>query len=245
MGNFFNDAMLGHARMVASTTTGRSWPDFAFANTGAIRAGIPKGDITVENVVTTSPFGNYIIQLPLTGKEILDMLEGVVVGKNTETGKAVTSFIQVSGLRFTYDSTKPANDTSGHIIKAEIQDRTKNWRRIVPAQTYSVITMDFVVTGGDNILVKRPRPEAITLERMDEILMAYVKMEKCITPYVDGRIREVGPGMEKDYSEMEAMDLMSYLGNREGWPPGTPGYLRRQFPEGPEQMHRAYAHLRR
>lgn len=212
---------------------------------GAIRAGIPKGDITVENVVTTSPFGKYIFQLPLRGQEILDMLEGVVVGKNLETGKAITTFIQVSGLRFSYDSTKPANDTSGHIIKAEIQYRTKNWRRIVPAQTYSVITMDFVVTGGDNILVKRPRPEAITLERMDEILMAYDEMEKCITSYVDGRIRDVGPGMERDYSEMVAMDLMSYLGNRKGWPQGTPGYLRRQFPEGPEQMHRTYAHLRR
>ncbi|KAF8938770.1 hypothetical protein BGZ47_008434 [Haplosporangium gracile] len=65
----------------------------------------------------------------------------------------VMSFIQGVGLRFTYDSTKPANDSS-HIIKAEIQDRIKNWRRIVPAQTYSVVTMDFAMTGEDNILIK-------------------------------------------------------------------------------------------
>ena len=97
--------------------------------------------------------------------------------KNTETGKAVTSFIQVSDLRFSYDSTKPANDTSGHIIKAEIQDRTKNWCRIVPAQTFSVVTMDFLLIGGDNVLVKGPRPGAITLESMDVILMAYVEIE--------------------------------------------------------------------
>ncbi|KAG0253903.1 hypothetical protein BGZ95_006179, partial [Linnemannia exigua] len=249
MGNFFNDAMLEHARKVAEATEGVSptsypWPDFSFANTGAIRAGIPKGDITVENVVTTSPFGNYIVQLPLTGKEILDMLEGVVVGKNTETGKAVTSFIQVAGLHFTYDSTKPASDSS-HIIKAEIQDRTKNWRRIVPTQTYSVVTIDFAMAGGDSILVKKPRPQAVTLKRMDEILMAYVEKKKCISPYVDGRIKDVGLGMDRAESEMMAEDLMNYLKNSEGWPPGTPGYLRRQFPEGPEQMHRAYAHVQR
>ncbi|KAK3811436.1 MAG: Metallo-dependent phosphatase-like protein [Linnemannia gamsii] len=243
---YFNS---GHACKVAEATEGVSptsypWPDFSFANTGAIRAGVPKGDIAVENIVTTSPFGNYIVQIPLTGKEILDMLEGVVVGKNTETGKEVTSFIQVSGLRFTYDSTKPANDSS-HIIKAEIQDRRKRWRRITTTQTYSVVTMDFVMTGGDGILVKKPRPEAIILERMDEILMAYVEKDQCISPYVDGRIKDVGPGMDRVESVMMAMNLMSYLKNSEGWPPGTPGYLGRQFPKGPEQMHRAYAHLRR
>ncbi|KAF9091641.1 hypothetical protein BGX29_010862, partial [Mortierella sp. GBA35] len=96
MGNFFNDAMLGHVRRSAEKTGSTPWPDFAFCNSGAIRSGIPKGNITVENVVTTSPFGNYVVQLPLTGQEVLDMLEGVVVGKNLETGKDVTSFIQAA-----------------------------------------------------------------------------------------------------------------------------------------------------
>ncbi|KAF9081278.1 hypothetical protein BGX23_001058, partial [Mortierella sp. AD031] len=63
----------------------------------------------------------------------------------------------------------PANDTTGHIIKAEIEDQTKKWRRIVPGWIYNVVTMDFVLTGGDAILAKKPRPEAITWERMDEI----------------------------------------------------------------------------
>lgn len=46
--------------------------------------------------------------------------------------------------------------------------------------------------------------------------MVYVETEGCITPYVDERIRDVGPGMEKDYSGMMAIDLMSYMVNREG-----------------------------
>lgn len=58
-------------------------------------------------------------------------------------------------------------NTSGHIIKAKLQDRTKNWRYIVPVQIYSVITMDFAVIGGDNILVLGRRPKAIALERRD------------------------------------------------------------------------------
>lgn len=79
MGNFFHDAMLRHARTVTGVATaGRAWLDFAFANTGAIRARIPKGDITVEKVATTSPFRDYIVWLPSTGQEILDMLEGVI-----------------------------------------------------------------------------------------------------------------------------------------------------------------------
>ncbi|KAH7051957.1 hypothetical protein BKA57DRAFT_534662 [Linnemannia elongata] len=106
MGNFFHDAMLRHARTVTGVATaGRAWLDFAFANTGAIRARIPKGDITVEKL----PFLLRLQNLPM--------------------------------------------NTSGHIIKAKIQDRTKNWRQIVPVQIYSVITMDFAVIGGDNILL--------------------------------------------------------------------------------------------
>ncbi|OAQ27226.1 hypothetical protein K457DRAFT_21444 [Linnemannia elongata AG-77] len=121
MGNFFHDAMLRHARTVTGVATaGRAWLDFAFANTGAIRARIPKGDITVEKVAITSPFRNYIVYLWLP------------------------FLLRLQNLSM---------HTSGHIIKAKIQDRTKNWRQIVPVQTYSVITMDFAVIGGDNILV--------------------------------------------------------------------------------------------
>ncbi|KAG0290900.1 hypothetical protein BGZ96_005658 [Linnemannia gamsii] len=255
IGNLFNDAILSHARQAfdvnqaAGMTT--PWPDFSIVNSDGIRAGIPKGDVMVENVVTSSPFEDYAVQLPLTGQEILDMLEGVAVGKNLETGKAVTSFIQVGGLRFTYDSTKQAsNDATSspapHIITAEIEDRTKIWRPIVHSQTYSVATLDFVMAGGDSILVEKPRPDAITLKRMREILLAYVETQKNITPYVDGRIKVVGgPGAGTDEKEVAAMKERSYLKNSEGWLPGTPGYLKRDFSEGPEQMHRAYALLRR
>lgn len=43
MGNFFNDAMLGHARKVAGFIADRSWPDFAFANTGCDPCGDSQG----------------------------------------------------------------------------------------------------------------------------------------------------------------------------------------------------------
>ena len=261
MGNFFNDAMLAAARKTALAKRSKAypWPDFSFCNTGGIRSGIPKGNVTVEYVVTTSPFGNYMVQLPLTGKEILAMLEGVVVGKNTETGKDVTSFIQVSGMRFTYDSaarpsppagaantTLPATAPSrSRILKAEVQDRKKRWRRIMPRQTYNVVTMDFVMTGGDNILVKKPRPKALTLERMDDMLMKEVETKGRISPYVDGRIRDVVPPVARNSDEISIVDLLSFQANPLGWPPGTPAYLRREFPHGPEQMHQVYAYLRR
>lgn len=226
MGNFFNDAMLGYARKTfdANQAAGMStpWPDFSVVNTGGIRAGIPKGDVTVGGVVTTSPFENVIVQLPLTGQEILDMLEGVVMQKNVETGKPVMSFIQVGGLRFTYDSTKPvSNDVTStpasHIITAEIEDRTKTWRPIVPSQTYNLVTVNFVMAGGDNIFVEKPRLDMMTLKRLDGILMMYVETQKCITPYVDGRIKAVGgSGVGTDESEVSAMEARSYLENLEG-----------------------------
>ncbi|KAF9547652.1 hypothetical protein EC957_008009 [Mortierella hygrophila] len=183
--------------------------------------------------------------LPLTGQEILGMLGRSCRGQRHRDwqGRHLIHSSLWPPLFLRLHKTRERYLGSHH--QSRDPRRTKNWRRIVSTQTYSVVAMDFVMTGGDNILVKEPGTEAITLERMDEVLMSYVEAGKRITPYVDGRIRDMGPRMERDYSEMVAMDLKNYMVNKEEWPPGTPGYLRRQFPEGPEQMHRAYSHLYR
>ncbi|KAG0055313.1 hypothetical protein BGZ89_002393 [Linnemannia elongata] len=140
MGNFFHEAMLRHARTVTGVATaGRAWLDFAFANTGASRARIPKDDITVE-------------KLPSTGQEIPDILEGVI-GQEKGDWQGHHLIHSSLWLPFLLRLQNPPMNTSGHIIKAKIQDGTKNWRQIVPVQTYSVITMDFAVIGGDNIIV--------------------------------------------------------------------------------------------
>lgn len=56
--------------------------DVAFENAGGIRAGLEAGEITYQDVISISPYGNIVITKKLTGKEILDILsQSMAIGK--------------------------------------------------------------------------------------------------------------------------------------------------------------------
>ncbi|KAG0206581.1 hypothetical protein BGX28_002017 [Mortierella sp. GBA30] len=185
-GNLLADTMLEHARKPGSKAT--TWPDVAIIQSRVIRAAIPKGTVTVEKVLTTIPYDNVIVQMPLTGKALLDTLEAVVVKQHKDTGKKVTSPIQVSGMRFTYNSSLPLREN--HIIKAEIQGQDRQWHAVSPQQTYSVITTYFLWNGGDNIFGKM-NCTATDLGKLDDAVFQHIEGAKTISPYTDGRIRDI------------------------------------------------------
>lgn len=67
----------------------------AMTNTGGIRQSIPKGNITVEMIFGLLPFNNNILELDLTGSELID---------------CVTTDIVYSGLIKTADGYRLSND---------------------------------------------------------------------------------------------------------------------------------------
>ncbi|KAG0042255.1 hypothetical protein BGZ83_000704 [Gryganskiella cystojenkinii] len=240
MGNLVADAMLDHARTPilgtkddkGDTKQSRPWTDIAFINSGGVRSGLPKGNITIEMIMTTSPFGNGLIQIKMTGEEILTMLEAVAAGRYKSSQKLVTSNIQISGLRYSYDSSRPLAEN--HLIKAEIQGYDGIWAEVKKNRDYSVVTLDFLLTGGDNILEKKSRKE-IKLELLDKVLMDYIENRFKISPYLDGRIKNVAP------KSIETEALKTRGGP---WPVGTPEYLKTQYAGGVEEMMAHYARLR-
>lgn len=226
MGNFMADATLQYVRNLSSgkgrgkdKKAKQPWADLVIINSGGIRAGFAKGNVTVESVMIASPFGSFVQQTPMTGKELLTSLEAVVVGRRIDTGKPVTSFIQVSGLRFSYDS-RQYNSTGKPTIQAEIQDRDKKWRKISPKKTYSVVTSDFLLNGGDSIFLKLDRPKMIQYEKQDKVLMDVIKKGKIIKPYLDARIRNIAPATTKRSDREVEEDL---------WPLGLPEHMKRLY----------------
>ncbi|KAF9979970.1 hypothetical protein BGZ65_005738 [Modicella reniformis] len=194
MGNFMTDAMLQYARSLSSgkdKKTKHPWADLTIINTGGIRAGLAKGTVTIESIMTASPFGSYIMQIPMKGQELLTTLESVVLGRRNDIGRPVTSFIQVSGLRFSYDS-RQRNSTEKPSIKAEIQGRNNMWSAIALDTTYSVVTIDFSSNGGDNVFLKEKRKQN-RFGRLDLVLMDFIKKAKIIKPFLDGRIQDISP----------------------------------------------------
>jgi len=177
MGNLITDAMLASRHGVNA----------AFVNSGAIRAGLLKGNITLANILTILPFENSLVEINLTGKNITDMLESVVGRwKNIISKERITSFVQVSGIRFKYNSTKPIYD---RILEVNISSPNGIFEPVISNKTYRIMTCDFVSHGGDGLL---PYPiNVVPLEGMDDNLRNYIHTQRKVTPYLDNRIEDL------------------------------------------------------
>jgi len=108
-----------------------SGAQIAFQNGGAIRADIPKGPITLENVYTVLPFDDDLVTMDLTGEQIRELLEKSVLSEN---------LLQVSGMRIVYDLSKPSGVK---VVAAEVAGKLMDAQK-----TYKVATNDFLVTAG-------------------------------------------------------------------------------------------------
>lgn len=135
LGNLIADGMVAYAKQFVPETQA------AITNGGGIRASIPKGDITLGQVMTTLPFGNVIVTLKVTGAELKEALENGVSAVENKHGR----FPQVSGLRFTYDSRKPAGE---RIVDVEINTE-EGYKPLDPDAVYTIATNKFMADGGD------------------------------------------------------------------------------------------------
>ncbi len=109
--------------------------DIAIVNGGGIRDSIDAGDITYGDLLAVHPFGNYLCVVEATGSEILDQLEIAYMYTESvykENGKAVGeagSFQQVSGIKFTVDTSIPSPvtlDENGMLVSIEGERRVKD-----------------------------------------------------------------------------------------------------------------------
>src|SRR5699024_10555647 len=146
------DAMLAKAKEKFPETA------IAFQNGGGIRAPIDAGPITVGDVINVLPFGNDPVIAEVTGAEIEDILEHSVRDVPEETG-----FLQVSGMTFTFDSTKEPGERVVEMYVEEGDESTP----IDPDETYVVTTNNFIGQGGSDY-------------------------ETFATAYDEGRVKDIG-----------------------------------------------------
>ncbi|CAH1759402.1 13549_t:CDS:2 [Entrophospora sp. SA101] len=184
MGNLLTDSMLWARKDVP----------FAFVNSGSIRSGLSKGNITIEYVKTILPFGNSLVEIDVTGQNITDMLESAASRlRNIISNKPVTSFIQVSGLKFKYDSSKKVYE---RILEVKIRNpnNNDNYEDLDLNKTYKALTLDFIANTGDGLL---PYPtKTIELEAIDSTLQNYISKSKVIKPFIEDRIIDVAQKLQ-------------------------------------------------
>ncbi|NWF70848.1 MAG: 5'-nucleotidase C-terminal domain-containing protein [Chloroflexi bacterium] len=134
LGNLITDAM----RVYTGAQIG-------LHNGGGIRASIEAGDITVADVLNVLPFSNTVVTFELSGIDIVAALENSV--SRIDATEGTGRFLQVSGLRFSYDGSQPAGQ---RVTNVEVQNRSGDYDVLDPDDVYTIVTNDFLYAGGDD-----------------------------------------------------------------------------------------------
>jgi 2',3'-cyclic-nucleotide 2'-phosphodiesterase (5'-nucleotidase family) len=145
--------------------------NFAFTNSGGLRAEIDAGIITFGEVFEALPFDNTLVIVELTGDEVIAALEEGISGDH--------GVIQVSGLQFSFDY--GAVDPGDSVITSPVIDLSTGLP-LDPGTTYYVAVNDFMAAGGDGYETLGANPQTNTYVLVRDIVVDWVKANSPFTP---------------------------------------------------------------
>jgi 5'-nucleotidase / UDP-sugar diphosphatase len=119
------------AVLIGQAMIDKTRANFAVMNAGGVRDSLPMGDLTYKDVLKVHPFGNTIVTVDLSGKEVIAYLN--VAAKMTPGSGA---FPQFAGINLVIDAGAVSNVT----IQGAPLDLSK---------TYKMAINNFVAAGGD------------------------------------------------------------------------------------------------
>ncbi|MFN2516581.1 MAG: bifunctional UDP-sugar hydrolase/5'-nucleotidase [Pyrinomonadaceae bacterium] len=161
--------------------------DVALVNGGMIRADeiIHPGPLTRREVLSILPFKNKVVKLELTGATLREALEHGVArsAEDAEPGR----FPQVSGVRFTFDASRPPG--------SRIVTLVVNGKPLDEKKRYTLATTDYVgIEGGDGYSMFKRARVVIPREQGEfdsDVMQAAIVSRKVIAPETDGRIQRL------------------------------------------------------
>ena len=128
--------------------------DFAITNFGGIRVPMPEGEVTVDDISSMFPFINYICYVKMKGENLTRLLE------------------QLSG-------TSAFQAISGATVKVKahkLESALVGGKPIDPAKVYNILTIDFLLDGGDQLRIGSMAEEVILSHVLiKDVMLNYVK----------------------------------------------------------------------
>ena len=177
-----------------------SGADIAFVNGGGVRAQIPAGNITLDQIYSVHPFGNIMCMVEVNGQQILDALEWGARVNPGETG----SFLHVSGLTYeihTYIPSSAQADENGMFAGVTGEYRVKNvmvgGEPLDVNKTYTLASHNYMLkSAGDGYSMFAGAKLIIDETLIDnQVLITYITVnlggvvgDEYANPYGQGRI---------------------------------------------------------
>ena len=193
MGNYIADLMRAKYKTDFAIQNGGGIRDtfpartYIPANTALVRTGTGPLDVTLGDALTVYPFGNQIATTVVTGENLWKALENGVGGNFPGDGR----FPQVSGLKYSFDSSKPIGSRIVEVTKLDGTAIAKD------SKEYTLTTLDFLIYGGDGYLnvfsPSQAKVKGALLDVFVDALKADMAAGKVTqVPAADGRIKKVG-----------------------------------------------------
>lgn len=142
--------------------------EIAMTNGGGLRTNIPAGEITAGILYEVMPFDNTLYTMKLSGADIKANIEHGIM--NEDIG-----WIQISGVRVTYN---PEAEAGNRITSMVLEDGTP----IEVDNYYTVVTNDFMFTGGDKYDFENSKDGLDTFIPIRDAMMEAVEKAGVISP---------------------------------------------------------------
>jgi len=184
--------MIADAQLWATQVNGAQ---IAFMNPGGIRSDLlfaPSGTegpgvVTYEEAFNMQPFSNILMTFPMTGAQIIDVLE-----QQCQPQTASRPFLHLGVSEgFAYDLSKTI--VAGRCTSISVTDVELNGTALDPNATYVVTVNNFLADGGDNFTTFRDVDPADRIGGgidLDE-LINYLGSEGPIDPPGTNRVNEL------------------------------------------------------
>lgn len=153
--------------------------DIAFLNSAGIRKNLDAGPITVRDIWEINPFGNTLVTFMVRGDTLRRMMEW-------QAGIPSREFLQVSGLRYVYDSSKPKGQ---QLASIEV-----NGKPVIDTGLYRISTNNYVASHLSEFFGIGQNSVDLTdtgiIDR--DAFITYIRKHKIISSSVQGRIVDLG-----------------------------------------------------
>jgi 5'-nucleotidase len=177
MGNLVADAMLDRTKGQDIT--------IAIQNGGGLRASIGAGNVSMGDVLTVLPFQNTVATFQLTGADVLAAIENGLSQIDAGAGR----FPQVSGMKFSFDKTKPPGS---RVVSAEVKEGD-GFVLLDPKKVYGVVSNNYMRAGGDGytVFANNGKKAYDFGPNLEQVVADYLTAHTPYKPYLDGRVTQV------------------------------------------------------
>ena len=175
--------VIADAQLAATSAEIASGAEIAFTNPGGVRTDLPYkdgGKVTYADVFAVQPFGNSLVTMEVTGRQIERLLE------QQWLDQPKPRILHVSkGFSYRWDGTKPPGE---RVDPASLQ---LHGRPIEPDGTYRITVNNFLADGGDGFSVLKEGTDRVTGPYDADALADYLTATGTLQPPPLDRIARV------------------------------------------------------